>query len=97
MFRLRCLQSVEEKIQACGRIILDQMPTLIPGAEDLVAWTSAHFRSALVTRGVPELQRRKVAAVGLDQSFETIEVVSAKTAAAFTSLFSRLGVRASEA
>src|SRR5262249_17993415 len=88
---------VAKRIADCGRIVLEEMPNLIPGARDLVDWISANCRAALVTRGDRTMQLRKLTFANLDRCFEFLDVVPEKNGETFKTLFSKLGVSAKEA
>jgi len=89
-------RDLDRKIEWCGRIVLDTYPELIEGARELLEWVSRRFRIALLTRGVFDLQMRKLEKAGLRQYFERVEVTDAKDAHLFRALIQEMGQTASE-
>lgn len=84
-------KDLEEEIGKCGKIIINRMPELIEGARELLAWTYKKFELALLTRGIPELQDRKLTHAKIKQYFTVIKVVPVKRAIEFQELVDELG------
>ena len=80
-----------ESIKACARIIQTDLPKPLPGARELLEWTSSRFRLALITRGERDLQLRKLQNVRFDRFFEVVRVVKRKEAAAFSAVIKEQG------
>jgi putative hydrolase of the HAD superfamily len=83
---------LEEKIRACGQIITTRFPELIDGAEELLKWASKKYSLILLTRGVEDIQHKKLAHCRIAHYFETIRVVAAKDARAFQQAVKESGV-----
>lgn len=80
-------------IQNNARRILNEVPVLIPGALELLDWAKGKFKMALMTRGIDEIQNRKIQKYNLSQYFgEAIEIVDSKDETKFIKLIERFGV-----
>lgn len=84
-------EDVEERIGEYGRIVMERMPVTLEGARELLTWASGKYDLALVTRGEPDLQRRKLTTAGMERFFEVVRVVDRKDAALFRSVIAELG------
>lgn len=71
------------QIKLCGRIIIEQMPKVIDGANELLEWAAKYFKLALLTRGEENLQLKKLYSTGLVNYFDLIKVVSQKNTGIF--------------
>ena len=89
--------SVIAEIIAAGQEMLGHPIELLPGAEDTVRMLADRFTLILVTKGDLLDQERKLAQSGLGDVFDGVEIVSAKTAAVYLSIFDRLDVVPGEA
>lgn len=74
----------------------------LPGARELLAELSGHFRLGVITNGIPELQQGKIEALGVGDIFEAVVVSGALGAgkparAPFEAAVQRLGVRFDQA
>jgi putative hydrolase of the HAD superfamily len=68
--------SIENKIKKIGAIVRDEVPGLIDGALELLDRVKSNgFRSVLITRGIEEVQRKKIRTHGLEKYFDKIEIV----------------------
>lgn len=75
---------VVESVRRAAKIVQSEPPALIPGAVQLLDGARAEgLDVVLVTRGVDEVQRRKITEHQLGGHFDRIEVVSKKDAALF--------------
>ncbi|MES2055325.1 MAG: HAD family hydrolase [Pseudomonadota bacterium] len=79
-------------ILAAGRALLAHPVELFDGIEDTLAALSERGRLILVTKGDLLHQEAKLAASGLGERFDGIEIVSDKKADTFTRLFERHGI-----
>ncbi|RIY02095.1 HAD family hydrolase [Aureimonas flava] len=77
------------RILAEGRAMLDHPVELLPGARAAVERLSGRFRLILVTKGDLFDQERKLAASGLGDLFDAVEIVSDKSAAVYRRVFAR--------
>ena len=74
-----------------GREMLRHPVDLLPGAEEAVRVLSASHRIVLITKGDLLDQERKLAASGLGDLFDAVEIVSDKTAATYARAFAAHG------
>jgi putative hydrolase of the HAD superfamily len=89
---------VAAEIDATARTAFTKRAPLMPGAlETLLALRDRGVKLALLTKGDPAVQRRRVAHSGLGSLFDVVEIVDQKTPEAFVSLLNKLGVPASAA
>lgn len=84
-------------ILAAGRSLLAHPVDLFDDVEDTLRTLADMAPLILVTKGDLLHQESKLAASGLGDLFSGIEIVSDKTAATFTTLFARHGIRPEEA
>lgn len=80
-----------EQIIGFGKEILDHPVELIDGVADVVAALSEDYRLVLVTKGDLFHQESKVAASGLADLFEHVEIVSEKDPATYARVLLRMG------
>jgi putative hydrolase of the HAD superfamily len=85
------------RIVALGREILAHPVEILEGVEDALDTLAALGRLVLVTKGDLHHQEAKLAASGLGERFEGVEIVSDKKAATYARIFERYGVPADEA
>jgi putative hydrolase of the HAD superfamily len=76
-------QAFARDLALYGDIVLQQLPELIEGAKELLAWARDKFKLVLLTRGHDPLQRRKIANSGLGSFFIDVRVVATKGASEF--------------
>ena len=74
-----------------GHAMLEHPIELLPGAREAVEAVAAHRRVLLITKGDLLDQERKLAQSGLGELFDGVEIVSEKTAAVYSGVFTRLG------
>jgi len=86
---------IAELIRA-GQEMLAHPIELLPGARVAVAAAAKDYRVVLVTKGDLLDQERKLAQSGLGDLFDAVEIVSNKTAASYSAIFSRHGSGAGE-
>ena len=89
--------SVIAELIAAGQDMLRHPIELLPGARETIEALAPHFRTLLITKGDLLDQERKLAQSGLGDLFHGVEIVSHKTAAAYTQIFARHGARAEAA
>lgn len=83
--------SVIADILAVGREMLQHPVEAFPGVEETLKSLVGHYTLILITRGDLFDQERKLAASGLAEYFDAIEIVSDKTAPVYRRIFSRHG------
>jgi putative hydrolase of the HAD superfamily len=112
-FPTSCVQAYEAVCRAAGRVpnaevsaavtaaarsAFEQEAPLRPHArETLTELRSQGLRLALLTKGDPALQRRRIEQSGLAPLFDVVEVVEQKTPESIRSVLERLGVDAASA
>ncbi len=84
-------------ILALGREMLAHPIEMLPGVEEALAELAARGRLILVTKGDLHHQEAKLAASGLGEHFEGVEIVSDKCPATYARIFARYGARPDEA
>lgn len=67
-------------LQLHGQIVVDQLPELLSGAKDLLGWASSRFKLLLLTRGIEDIQHRKISYLKIVAFFDEIRVVRTKGA-----------------
>ncbi|MEA3037379.1 MAG: putative hydrolase of the superfamily [Sphingomonadales bacterium] len=85
------------RILALGREILAHPVETLEGVPDALDALAALGRLVLVTKGDLHHQEAKLAASGLGERFEGVEIVSDKSANTYARIFARYGVPAGEA
>ncbi|MGX9355192.1 HAD family hydrolase [Roseobacteraceae bacterium S113] len=83
--------AVIAKLIALGREMLDHPIELLEGAAESIAALSQSHRVILITKGDLLDQERKLAQSGLGEAFETVEILSHKTPAAYANIFAQHG------
>jgi len=78
--RMSVHKRIENRLEGCGRIVIEECPKLIEGALEVLEWASKRHDVCLVTRGIADLQLRKAATTGVSRYFKRIEVVPQKNA-----------------
>ncbi len=89
--------TVIAEIMATGREMLAHPVDLLPRVRATVTALAAEYRVIVITKGDLLDQERKVAQSGLGDLFNAVEIVSDKTAAAYTRIFARHGTGADQA
>ena len=84
-------------ILALGREMLVHPIEFLPGVEEALPELAARGRLVLVTKGDLHHQETKLAASGLGDWFEGVEIVSDKKAETYARIFARYGVQPGEA
>ena len=77
------------EIVALGREMLAHPVELLPQAREAVEAAAAHGEVVLITKGDLLHQERKLAASGLGELFDAVEIVSDKTPATYLRVFAR--------
>ena len=85
------------RILALGREILAHPVEMLDGVEEALERLAVLGRLVLVTKGDLHHQEAKLAASGLGEHFEGVEIVSDKKAQTYARIFERYGVPADEA
>ena len=81
------------QIMASGRAMLDHPVELLDGVADAIGeLTAAGYRLLLVTKGDLHHQERKIAASGLAERFERLEIVAEKDPATYRRVVASMGV-----
>jgi putative hydrolase of the HAD superfamily len=107
-FPASCVQAYEELCQTTGRVVdfnivnrvreaarsvFERDPPLISGArETLTFLRTKGVRLALLTKGDPELQARRIEHSGLRKFFDVIQIVPEKSPAVIRDIVAALGV-----
>jgi putative hydrolase of the HAD superfamily len=87
-----------EQIEAAGKIIVNSVPELIPGAVELLDSARAlGYLVVLITRGIETVQRAKLAFHDLSKHFEIVKIVSMKSSETFNALINESKVKPSNA
>lgn len=73
-------------------VFMEKAPLLLGARETLAALVARGFVLALLTKGDPSVQRRRIDQSGLASFFDRIEIVEQKTDESITSLLARLDV-----
>lgn len=89
--------SVVGEILAAGKDMLSHPVEPLPHVKETLEAVSGDYRLVLITKGDLFDQERKIAASGLADYFDAIEVVSEKTSDTYRTLFSRHGAGANTA
>lgn len=79
-----------EQIIAIGKRLLSHPLQLLPHAQEVLASLQGKYRLVLATKGELLEQRRKIQKSALEPYFDTIEIMSNKTAQDYRSLLQRL-------
>jgi putative hydrolase of the HAD superfamily len=87
--------TVVEEILAMGRDMLAQPVDLLPQAREAVEAAAEEGEVVLITKGDLLDQERKLAASGLGEMFDAVEIVSDKTPSTYLRIFARHGARRS--
>jgi len=80
------------RIVGLGKSILQHPVELLPGVREAVAAVAATHRVVLITKGDLFHQERKVAASGMAELFQRIEIVSEKDEKSYARLFAEFEV-----
>ena len=87
----RVTAATVEKILQAGREMLEHPVETLPGAREAVEALVGRYRLVLVTKGDLFDQERKLAASGLGELFDGVEIVSDKNRATYERVFTRHG------
>ena len=88
----RVSADVIREILNAGREMLSHPIELLPGAEEAIAELASDHALILITKGDLLDQERKLAQSGLGDAFDGVEIVSEKTVAVYSRIFTDLGV-----
>ncbi|MCW7543781.1 HAD family hydrolase [Aurantimonas litoralis] len=83
--------AIVRQILDAGREMLEHPVEALPEAQETLAALTGSYRLVLITKGDLFDQERKLAASGLGDYFDAVEIVSDKTAATYERLFARHG------
>jgi putative hydrolase of the HAD superfamily len=83
--------SVIAEILAAGREMAAHPVETLPRARETLEALAGEYRLVLITKGDLFDQERKLAASGLGEFFDAVEIVSDKTAATYQRIFARHG------
>ncbi|MCD1644617.1 HAD family hydrolase [Aurantimonas coralicida] len=83
--------AIVRQILDAGREMLEHPVEALPEAQETLAALAGSYRLVLITKGDLFDQERKLAASGLGDYFDAVEIVSDKTAATYARLFARHG------
>ncbi|HTV71686.1 MAG TPA: HAD family hydrolase [Rhizobiaceae bacterium] len=93
----RVPSSVIGEIVAAGREMLAHPVETLPDVRETLEQLAPDYRLVMITKGDLFDQERKLAASGLGELFNAIEIVSDKSAATYTRIFTRHGDGADKA
>lgn len=85
------------EILAAGREMAAHPVETLPHVRETLEALAPHYRLVLITKGDLFDQERKLAASGLGELFDAVEIVSDKTASTYERIFARHGDGASRA
>lgn len=86
------------EVEAAARQVFERQAPLVNRArETLVELRDRGYALALLTKGDPQVQARRIESSGLIDLFDTIEIVDEKTPESIISLLDRLGASRAEA
>ena len=89
---------LRQRIFDVASTVFERQAPLVPHArETLTELASRGIRLALLTKGDPTIQRRRIEQSGLAPFFDLVEIVDRKTPDDIRALIERLGVRADDA
>lgn len=81
------------RVREAARSVFDHDPPLVSGALETLTFLRARgARLALLTKGDPELQSRRIERSGLGELFDVIQIVPEKSAAVIRDVVAALGV-----
>ncbi|MEP0507473.1 MAG: HAD family hydrolase [Aurantimonas coralicida] len=83
--------AIVRQILDAGREMLEHPVEALPEAQETLAALAGTYKLVLITKGDLFDQERKLAASGLGDYFDAVEIVSDKTAATYARLFARHG------
>ena len=83
--------AIVRQILDAGREMLEHPVEALPEAQETLAALAGTYKLVLITKGDLFDQERKLAASGLGDYFDAVEIVSDKTAATYERLFARHG------
>lgn len=84
---------ISQSVRAIAQSVFNADPTVFPSAKNALEILRARgFRLALLTKGVPEIQWRRIESSGLSPYFEIIRVVAEKTPESIREVLSCLSV-----
>lgn len=89
--------SVIAEILGWGREMLDHPVETLPHVRETLEALAGDYRLVLITKGDLFDQERKLAASGLGELFDAVEIVSDKTASTYERIFARHGDGAARA
>lgn len=82
--------------EVCGRIVVEKIPEVVEGAVELLEWAHKKFYLVILTRGVDELQYRKLQESKLIHYFEKIYVFPHKDKKVFQFVLNEVGFEPEE-
>lgn len=84
---------ISKRVREAASAVFERDPVLAPGARETLAdLRSRGVRLGLLTKGDPQLQRRRVDRSGLRDLFDVVQIVSDKSPAAIRDVVRSLGV-----
>jgi putative hydrolase of the HAD superfamily len=90
--------AISAKIQQAARSVFElEAPLVLNVRETLRGLRAQGMRLALLTKGDPEIQARRIQNSGLRDFFEVVEIVPEKSASVIRSVVDRLGVEVESA
>jgi putative hydrolase of the HAD superfamily len=95
--KLKQDNELASELSAAGQLVLNELPELIEGSIELLAWARERFAVILLTRGVEALQQRKILHLGLSPYLDEIRIVRQKGPEEFAQVIAAHNVPAHQA
>ena len=83
---------VSDQVRTAAATVFDRPAPVVEGAEDVVEQLRSQYFVALLTKGEPWVQRRRIAESGLDDAFDLVSIVESKAETEFTRVLGDFGV-----
>lgn len=87
---------VAAQVRSAAAAVFDERAPLVDGVAEVLTSLGQRGPLALLTKGDPEVQAKRIADSGLSSHFAVIEIVSAKDAGTFRALADQLGLLAAD-
>jgi len=82
-----------KQIKLCGEIVLLEFPELIEGATTLLKWCFKHYKMILYTRGIYDLQMKKINHVNIKRYFTQIIISDEKNSTELKKIISSTNIK----
>jgi putative hydrolase of the HAD superfamily len=88
---------IAERVFEASAAVFERRAPLVDGVADVLEQVGSHHDLALLTKGDPDVQERRIADSGLRDCFRVVSVVDEKDAASFVRVLRALAAEASTA